>query len=188
MNLVQKINFTVKRKVLFAVRPLIGNRAYTKRYINLLRKSGVDISSYGTCGFIATSVYFDKYDFSKLHIGKNVFLTHDVLLLVHDQSSVTAWNSETSELDQGSFFGAKEICIGDNVFIGMRSIVLPGTTIGNDVVIGAGFVVKGVIPDGTVWAGNPARLIQTTREYRNKLEKRGIFKVRDYSMLPGKGK
>ena len=110
-----------------------------------------------------------------------------MLLLVHDQSPVTAWNSDTDALDQGSFYAPKEINIGDNVFIGMRTIVLPGTTIGDDVVIGAGSVVKGAIPGGTVWAGNPARMIQTTKEYRSKLEKRGIFEVRDYSMLPEKG-
>lgn len=187
MNLFQKIVFSAKRKMLFAIRPFIGNRTYTKRYIQLLRNAGIDIRPYNECGFIATSVYFDKYDFSKLHIGQDVFLTHDVILLVHDQSPVTAWNGESTQKDEGSFYNPKDIYIGNNVFIGMRTVVLPGTAIGDDVVIGAGSVVKGDIPAGTVWAGNPAKMIQTTKEYRAKLERRGVFEDRDFSALPKKG-
>ncbi|NYI69157.1 acyltransferase [Spelaeicoccus albus] len=52
------------------------------------------------------------------------------------------------------------ISIGSNVWIGLRSIVLKGTTIGDDSVIGAGSVVHGAIPSGVVAAGNPARIIK----------------------------
>lgn len=188
MTLVHKIMFTIKKRMLFALRPFIGNRSYTRQYTDLLRTYGVDIKPYGECGYIATSVYFDKYSFSSLHIGHDVYLTHDVLLLVHDQSTVTAFNSDAGEKDKGSFYGSRDVWIGNNVFIGMRTVVLPGTVIGDDVVIGAGSVVRGNIPNGTVWAGNPARMIETIEEYRKKLEERGMFKVRDYSMLPKDGR
>lgn len=188
MSLIQKILFTVTKNIIMMLRPLMGNRNYTRRYIKLLRRHDVDIAPYKNCGFIATSVYFDKYDFTKIHIGCDVFLTHDVVLLVHDQSLVTAWNSEEKRKDKGSFYGARDIFIGDNVFIGMRTVVLPGATIEDDVIIGAGSVVKGRIPKGTVWAGNPARMIETTEEYMRKLRERGAFEIRDYSMLPKEGK
>lgn len=51
--------------------------------------------------------------------------------------------------------------IGDNCFVGCRSIILPGVKIGNEVVIGAGSVVTKDIPDKSIAAGNPAKVIKT---------------------------
>jgi putative colanic acid biosynthesis acetyltransferase WcaF len=57
------------------------------------------------------------------------------------------------------------IQIGSNVFIGLRAIVLPGITIGDGTVIGAGAVVTKNVPPACVAAGNPARpLRETTKE------------------------
>lgn len=52
------------------------------------------------------------------------------------------------------------VAIGRNVFIGTRSIVLKGVSIGDDAVIGAGSIVVSDIPSGAVAAGNPARVIR----------------------------
>lgn len=183
MSIVRKLLFALRRSALFSIRPFIGNRRYTRRYISLLRRYGVDIAPYNTCGFIAPSVSFDGYAYERIHIGSDVFLTHDVILLVHDQSLVTAWNNSNSEKDKGSFYGVRDIHIGSNVFIGMRSIVLPGASIGDDVVIGAGSVVKGTVPSGTVWAGNPARQIEEIEGYKLKLEQRRAFETRDFNGL-----
>ncbi len=50
--------------------------------------------------------------------------------------------------------------IGDNVWIGGDVTILPGTKIGDNVVIGAGSVVAKEIPSNVVAAGNPARVIK----------------------------
>lgn len=55
--------------------------------------------------------------------------------------------------------------IGDNVFIGARTIVLPGTIIGDNTIIGAGSVIKGQIKSNSVYAGNPARYICSIDDY-----------------------
>nr|WP_279310980.1 acyltransferase [Ruminococcus sp. D55t1_190419_H1] len=53
----------------------------------------------------------------------------------------------------------RDTIIGKNVFIGMNSIILMGSNIGDNVIIGAGSVVSGRIPSNTVCAGNPAKII-----------------------------
>lgn len=55
---------------------------------------------------------------------------------------------------------AYPITIGDNVWIGGSCIILPGVTIGNNTVIGAGSVVTKNIPDNVVAVGNPCRIIK----------------------------
>ncbi len=56
---------------------------------------------------------------------------------------------------------ASPITIGDNVWLGGGSIVLPGVSIGDNTTIGAGSVVSKDIPSGVVAAGNPCRVIKT---------------------------
>lgn len=51
------------------------------------------------------------------------------------------------------------IKVGNNVFIGSRTIILPETRIGNNVIIGAGSIVKGNIESNGIYAGIPAKRI-----------------------------
>ena len=62
----------------------------------------------------------------------------------------------------------KPIEVMNNVFIGCNSTILGGIRIGNNVVIAAGSVVTKDVPDNSVVAGNPARVIETFDEYINK--------------------
>jgi acetyltransferase-like isoleucine patch superfamily enzyme len=55
----------------------------------------------------------------------------------------------------------KPVTIGDDVWIGQRCIILPGTRIGDGAIIGAGSVVRGNIPPYSVVSGNPAKVIAT---------------------------
>ena len=65
-----------------------------------------------------------------------------------------------------------EVTIGDNVWIGGNTVICPGVHIGDNVVIGAGSVVTKDIPDWTVAAGNPCRVLrQITEDDRRKLFK-----------------
>ena len=59
---------------------------------------------------------------------------------------------------------AKPIVIGNNTWLGGNVTVLPGVTIGNNVVIGAGAVVTRDIPDNVVAVGNPARVLRKIGE------------------------
>lgn len=53
-----------------------------------------------------------------------------------------------------------KIEIGDDCFIGMNSIILKGTKLGNNVIVGAGSVVHGSFPDNCIIAGNPAKIVK----------------------------
>lgn len=54
----------------------------------------------------------------------------------------------------------KPVIIKDGAFIGTDCIILKGVTIGEKSVIGAGSVVTKSVPDGEIWAGNPAKFIR----------------------------
>ncbi len=93
-----------------------------------------------------------------IKIGDNVTLAPKVHILAHDASM---W-FETG------YTRIAPVNIGNNVFIGAGSIILPGVNIGNNVVIGAGSIVTKSIEDNTVVAGNPAKRISSYEEFINK--------------------
>lgn len=91
-------------------------------------------------------------------IGDNVTLAPRVHILAHDSSF-------------GLFTGytrAANVTIGNQVFIGAGAIILPGVHVGNRVIIGAGSIVTKDIPDNSVAAGNPARVLCTLDAYLDK--------------------
>lgn len=93
-----------------------------------------------------------------IEIGDNVTLAPRVHILCHDASTK-------------QFLGYTKIgCvkIGDNVFIGAESVVLPGVIIGSNVVVGANSTVTHNIPDNCVYIGSPAKLLCSLDDYLRK--------------------
>jgi serine acetyltransferase len=68
--------------------------------------------------------------------------------------------------------------ISDNVYIGARVILMPGVTVGQNCIIGAGSIVTKDIPDNSLAVGSPARVIKTTSEYAEKL----LAQMPEYNM------
>lgn len=58
----------------------------------------------------------------------------------------------------------RPIKIGNNVWIGMNAVILPGVELGDNVVVGAGSVVTKSFPSGVTIAGNPARVISSSKK------------------------
>lgn len=73
--------------------------------------------------------------------------------------------------------------IGSFVFLGANSVILPGVTIGDNVIIGAMSVVTKDVPPNSVVCGNPAKFICTPQEYFKKCENRGVLFEPDASIL-----
>lgn len=132
---------------------------YLDTKVFVLKLMGVKI---GKNTKIYTSVSnFDTFFPHLIEIGSNCAISKETLLITHDYSR----NFPTEGF--GSMTKGKVI-IGDNTFIGMRTIILPGVTVGNNVIVGAGSLVTKSIPDNMVAAGNPAKVICTLEEYMEK--------------------
>ena len=93
-----------------------------------------------------------------IEIGDDVTMSIRVTLMAHDAS--------TKKLLGYTRIG--RIKIGDHVFIGANATVLPGVTVGNNSVIGAGSMVTHDVPENTVVAGVPARVICSIDDFREK--------------------
>ena len=93
-----------------------------------------------------------------IEIGDNVTMAPRVHILCHDASTKQFLN----------YTKIGRVTIGDNVFIGAESVVLPGVTIGSNVIIGANSTVTHDVPNNSVVAGSPARVICTLEEYLEK--------------------
>lgn len=93
-----------------------------------------------------------------IEIGDNVTMAPRVHILCHDASTKAFLN----------YTKIGRVTIGDNVFIGAESVVLPGVTIGNNVIIGSNSTVTHDVPDNSVVAGSPARVICTLEDYLEK--------------------
>lgn len=92
-------------------------------------------------------------------IEDEVLISADVLLLTHDGAT---WVQR--DLHAGvNKYGRIRIC--RRAFVGARAIVLPGVTVGERSIVGAGSVVTRDVPPNVVVAGVPARVVCTTDEY-----------------------
>ncbi len=93
-----------------------------------------------------------------ISIGSNTIISSGVTILAHDAS--------TTKVKCPTKLGL--VSIGDNCFIGAKSIVLCNVRIGDNVIVGAGSVVTKNLESGYVYAGNPARKICSIEEYHQK--------------------
>lgn len=111
------------------------------------------------------------------HLFSNVSPEEPYLVKIGDNCTVsTEVSFITHDASVGLFFDRKklsdicgEIVIGDNCFIGNRSIVLYGVTIPNNTIVAAGSVVtKSIKEEGCIVGGNPAKVIGKVSDFINK--------------------
>lgn len=107
-----------------------------------------------------------------ISIGENCRIAKGVCFFTH--GGALLGRIEYPDYD---FFG--KIKVGNHVYFGANSLIMPGVTIGNDVLIAAGAVVTKSIPDGMVVGGNPAKIIGTVKDF---VEKNNKYNVNSRSM------
>lgn len=96
-----------------------------------------------------------------ISIGSNCQITSEVKFYTHGGG--LSFRDKIPDFD---CFG--KISIGNNVYIGSRSMIMAGVTIEDNVMVAAGSVVTKSIPSGMVVGGNPARIICTIDEYKQR--------------------
>ncbi|MBQ0059589.1 MAG: sugar O-acetyltransferase [Lachnospiraceae bacterium] len=125
---------------------------------------------------VITAPFYCDYG-CNISVGDNFYTNHNVTIL--DGAPVTFGDNvfiapncvfstaghpiDAEQRNQGLEI-ALPITVGNNVWIGTQVSVLPGVTIGDNTVIGAGSVVNKDIPSGVVAAGNPCRVIREITE------------------------
>lgn len=128
-------------------------------------------------------LYDSSCDFDSSHcwlitIGDNVTFGPKTYVLAHDAS--------TKQYLGYTKIG--KVTIDDGTFVGACSIVMPGVHIGKNCVIGAHSVVTADVPDGNVYAGNPAKFICTTKDYIEKQKRQmEVFPLYDEKFTLGGG-
>lgn len=150
------------------------------QYVNRLRGGGTNLGKAQKNGLrigknlqCAPSVFVDPAHCFLISIGDDCTLTSKVHILAHDASTKKHLG----------YTKIGKVVIGNRVFLGVGTIVLPGVSIGDDVIVGAGSVVTGSIPPREVWAGNPARKICTLDEYLAKHADKPCF-GKEYCLSP----
>jgi acetyltransferase-like isoleucine patch superfamily enzyme len=150
---------------------------------------------FGSCGEQITVEEPFHCDYGKnIYIGENFFANYNLIILdvgkvmigenVQMAPNVSLYTSghpiHKDSRNSGYEYGI-DISIGDSVWIGGNSVILPGVHVGNNVVIGAGTVVKEDIPDNFIAIGNPCKLIrEITEDDRKYYFKKREFDVSDY--------
>lgn len=103
-----------------------------------------------------------------ISLGNNVHITNGVNFVTHDGGTLIFRKYEpTLEI-------TKPIVVGNDVYIGTKALIMPGVTIGDNVVIGAGSIVTNDIPSNSVAVGVPAKVIKSSFEYFEKLKTESI--------------
>lgn len=97
-----------------------------------------------------------------VEIGENFVSAPGSIILGHDASLMLFYQK----------YRIEKTIIGNNVFLGANSVVLPGIIIEDNVIVGAGAVVTKRLASNGVYAGNPAKYMCSIEEYYLKCEKR----------------
>lgn len=124
----------------------------------LIRKMGCHV---GKNTFFGDYVRMDTSYADMIYIGDYTHITSGCRLLCH-QRDLKDYCVGDNAADLGYKTG--EIHIGKGVMVGMESIIMPGVSIGDGAIIGAGSIVTRDIPAWTIATGRPARVVKAIPE------------------------
>jgi len=127
------------------------------KYLNNLIRNGLKL---GKDVEIISNYFFDPSHCFLITIDDNCTICPGVRLIAHDASTFKALG----------YTKIGKITIEKNCFIGDSTIILPNVTIGQNSIIGSGSVVTRSIPENSVAAGNPAKVMMSVDEYLGKIK------------------
>jgi acetyltransferase-like isoleucine patch superfamily enzyme len=133
----------ITRKIIAYIGSIVGSLRIT-----YLRAAGISI---GKDCMISWGAKLDVSG-GKIILGDRCIITHGCILLSHDRAK-----RRINPQDEGG----GTVRLGNDVFIGVNSVILRDVTIGDYSIVGAGSVVTKDVPPHVVVAGNPARIVKT---------------------------
>lgn len=142
--------------------PTVINSHWTSNLLGLYQRTilvarhGGRIRVGSGCGISGSTLYA----MSEIVLGNDVRLGANCKVIDNDFHAIEASRRREGRVED---IPRRPIHIGDGCFIGTNCILLKGTTLGRNCVVGAGSVVTGTWPDNSIIAGNPARLIKENR-------------------------
>lgn len=119
----------------------------------IVARHGGQIKIGKNCGVSGSTIYAME----KIEIGDNCLIGANCKIIDNDFHPL---DKNLRKQNKTEDIAKKEVFIGKDCFIGMNSIILKGTRIGDNCIIGAGSVVSGTFPDNVIVAGNPAKIIK----------------------------
>ncbi|HJD53261.1 MAG TPA: acyltransferase [Candidatus Avibacteroides avistercoris] len=147
------------RSVIRVGRDFKINSSFKSNNIGVLSRSRLTTNDTGAQIIIGDRVGVSAVTisaFERITIGDDTLIGGNVLITDSDWHQI----DPGERLEGRGQAASAEVKIGRNVFIGTRSIVLKGVTIGDNSIIGAGSVVTRDIPPNVIAAGNPCRVIK----------------------------
>lgn len=103
-----------------------------------------------------------------ISFGDNVYVTAGVQFVTHDGGTLIL-RKEIPDLEWTA-----PIAVGNDVYFGVRSLILPGVTVGDRCIIAAGAVVTRDVPANSVVGGVPARLLCSTDDYLERMKAKSL--------------
>ena len=143
-------------RILSLYRRLFWSPERAARYVGVKIGRGCDIQkvSFGSEPYL-------------IEIGDHVQVTNGTKFFTHG----AAWVLR-GKIPNVDFFG--KIKVGNNVYMGNGTMVMPGVTIGDNVIVAAGSVITKSVPDGGVVGGNPARVIGSFESFEEKMQSKNL--------------
>lgn len=160
------------------------HKSSSESYVKWLQKKGCRIGK-NTYFFDPTNTFVDVNRPDFIEIGEKCKISSSVTILAHDYS-YSVLRPIYNVMPQKT--GVTKI--GNNVFVGIHSIILMGADIGDNVIIGAGSVVHGKVESNSVYAGNPAKKISTIEKFyektMNEYEENAILHAKRLKKIHGR--
>lgn len=153
INFILRQPFYFISKILFAFRL---HKSYMIIYKVYLGFKGVIF--YGKPNYIGINVFIDTH--GEISLDEGIVISDEAILLTHDFSR-TVVNRASMDFQSCDEISVKDIRLGRYVFVGKRAILMPGVSLPEFTIVGAGSVVtKSFDEPRTIIAGNPARVIK----------------------------
>jgi acetyltransferase-like isoleucine patch superfamily enzyme len=123
----------------------------------VLRICGIKV---GRGCYIGFNVICDTNYPELIHIGNDVTISHNCVLISHTQTPCNSWLGKIYK-----FQAAVEI--GNGAWIGANSVLLPGVTVAENCMVAAASVVTKSTDKYSLWAGNPCRRVKSLRAHES---------------------